>query len=268
MRIFVLMKRLTPQQKEEMIELYTSGQIKIPRLLDEKYGIYHGSCYSILKRRNLIRYSNAAQHRLFNEDYFEEVTTEKQAYFLGLLAADGNISEKRNTVSLSLNAEDGLNLLIEFKKELNSTGVISNYKDKRVDCNRKSTVSMQFTSTKTKEDLERIGMSFQKTSNLHYPKINKELDRHFIRGFIDGDGSFHYKRKVLVFSLVGTKSILESIQQILQQELEITPTKLIKHVTGVYYLRLGHKNTLKLREWIYNNCSIAMQRKRNYTDRK
>ena len=107
----------------------------------------------------------------------------------------------------------------------------------------------------------------KKTSNLSYPKINQELDRHFIRGFMDGDGSFYYKRDVLVFSLVGTKSILESIQQILHKELDIVPTKLIKHVTEVYYLRIGHKNTLKLREWIYNNCSIAMERKKNYKDR-
>lgn len=267
MRIFVHMKRLTPDQKTEMIELYTSGQIKIPRLLDEKYGVYRGSCYSILKRRNLIKYSNASQHRLFNEDYFEKITTEKQAYFLGLLAADGNVSEKRNTISLSLNIEDGLDLLIEFKKELNSIGTINNYKDKRVDYKRKSTVSIQFSSTKTKEDLKKLGISFQKTSNLCYPKINKELDRHFIRGFIDGDGSFHYKRGVLVFSLVGTEEILKTIQKILCTELGIEYTKLTKHVTGVYYLRLAHKNTLKLREWMYKDCSVAMKRKQDYKNR-
>ena len=268
MRIFVPMKRLTPEQKAEMIELYTSGQIKIPRLLDEKYEVYPKSCYFILKRRNLIRYSNAAQHRLFNEDYFENIVTERQAYFLGLLAADGNVSDKRNTISLGLNKEDGLELLEEFKKELNSTGTICTHKDKRVDCKRKTMVCMQFTSPKTKEDLKKVGIGPKKTSDLCYPKINKELNRHFIRGFIDGDGSFYYSRNTIYFSLVGTKSILESIQQILKEELEITPRKLMKHVTGVYYLSLAHKNTLKLREWIYNNCSIAMQRKRNYTDRK
>jgi hypothetical protein len=219
--------------------------------LDEKYGVYPQSCYFILKRRNLIKYSNAAQHRLFNEDYFENILTEKQAYFLGLLAADGNVSDKRNTISLGLNKEDGLELLEEFKKELNSTGTIGVHEDKRVDYKRKTMVCMQFTSAKTKEDLERIGIGVQKTSNLCYPKINKELDRHFIRGFIDGDGSFHYKREVLVFSLVGTKSILESIQKILQEELEITPTKLIKHVTGVYYL-----NSLASGEFISRKRAI------------
>lgn len=267
MRIFVHMKRLTPEQKAEMIELYTSGQIKIPRLLDEKYGVYHGSCYFILKRRSLIKYSNASQHRLFNEDYFENITTEKQAYFLGLLAADGNVSEKRNTISLGLSEEDGLDLLEEFKKELNSTGTICFHKDKRVDYKRKTMVSMQFTSLKTKKDLEKIGISSQKTSNLSYPKINKELDRHFIRGFIDGDGSFYYKRGVLAFCLVGTQKILKSIQDILYIELGVNYTKLIKHVTGVYYLRLGHKNTLKLRGWLYKDSSIAMKRKQDYKDR-
>jgi len=262
------MKRLTLEQKAEMIEFYTSGQIKIPRLLDEKYGIYPGSCYFILKRRNLIKYSNAAQHRLFNEDYFENIVTEKQAYFLGLLAADGNVSDKRNTISLGLNEEDGLYLLEEFKKELNSTGTICFHKDKRMDYKRKTMCIMQFTSAKTKKDLEKIGISSHKTSNLCYPKINKELNRHFIRGFIDGDGCFYYTRGTLYFSLVGTQEILKSVQDILYTEVGINYRKLVKHVTGVYYLSLAHKNTLKLRKWLYEDCSIAMQRKRNYTDRK
>jgi len=257
------MKRLTAEQKEEMISLYVSGQIKLPRLLDEKYDVYPGSCYFLLKRRNLIKYSNADQHRLFNENYFENITTEKQAYFLGLIAADGNVSEKRNTISLGLNKEDGLELLEEFKKELSSTGTIGVHEDKRVDYKRKTMVYMQFTSAKTKEDLERIGIGPKKTSNLCYPKINKELDRHFIRGFIDGDGSFYYKRNVLCASIVGTKSILEKIKTILIQEINMSDVKLNKHKTGVFYLNIAHKNTLKLRDWIYMNCQIAMSRKKD-----
>ncbi len=262
------MKRLTSQQQAEMISLYTTGIIKNTRELDKKYGIYPGSCYNVLKRKALIKYSNADVHKLFNEDYFENINTEKQAYFLGLLAADGNVSNKRNTISLSLNVDDGLDLIEEFKKELNSTGSIKIYTDKRTDYKRKSMVTIQFTSQKTKEDLQKIGLGPKKTTNLAYPKINKELDKHFIRGFIDGDGSFYYKRGILVFCLVGTEEILKSIQTILNKELDIEYTKLTKHITGVYYLRLGHKDTLKLRTWIYNDCNIAMKRKKLYTDRK
>lgn len=262
------MKRLTSQQQAEMISLYISGIIKSTRELDRKYGIYPGSCYNVLKRKGLIKYSNADVHKLFNENYFENINTEKQAYFLGLLAADGNISDKRNTISLGLNVDDGLDLIEEFKKELNSTGSINICTDKRTDYKRKSMVNIQFTSQKTKEDLQKIGLGPKKTTNLLYPKINKDLDRHFIRGFIDGDGSFYYKRGILVFCLVGTEKILKTIQSILNKELHIKYTKLTKHITGVYYLRLGHKDTLKLRKWIYNDCNIAMKRKKLYTDRK
>jgi len=261
------MKRLTSQQQAEMISLYTSGVIKNTRELDKKYGIYPGSCYNVLKRKCLIKYSNAEVHRLFNENYFENITTEKQAYFLGLLAADGNVSEKRNTISLSLNVDDGLDLIEEFKKELNSTGSINVHTDKRTDYKRKSMAIIQFTSQKTKEDLQKVGIGPKKTIDLAYPKIDKKLDKHFIRGFIDGDGSFFYKRGVLVFCLVGTQEILKSIQDILYTELGIDYTKLTKHITGVYYLRLGHKNTLKLRNWIYDDCIIAMKRKKLYDDR-
>lgn len=267
MRIFVYMKRLTEKEKQEMIELYTSGQVKIPRMLDEKYGVYLNSCYFILKRRNLIKYSNADQHRLFDQDYFENITTEKQAYFLGLLAADGNISKKTNTITLALNIDDGLELMEEFKKEIKSTGTISIHTDKRTDHKRKTMVKITFTSPKTKNDLQKMEIFPNKTTGLNYPNINKELDRHFIRGFIDGDGSFFYKRGILVFSLVGTESILKTIQNILIENTKINFTKLHKHKTGVFYLKIAHKDTLKIREWIYKDCSIAMKRKQNYPDR-
>jgi hypothetical protein len=261
------MKRLTPEQKAEMIELYTSGQIKVPKKLDELYNIYPGSCYNLLKRRNLIKYSVADQLRCFNENYFDTVESEKQAYFLGLIAADGTVSSAKNTISITLKLEDGLDLLEELKTEINSTGKICTYNDKRDDYVRRTMCMMQFTSMHTKKVLYELGISPNKTSNLCYPKINKELDRHFIRGFIDGDGSFYYKRGVLVFSLVGTQEILKSIQDILYTELGVEYTKLTKHVTGVYYLRLAHKNTLKLREWLYKDSSIAMKRKQDYKDR-
>lgn len=263
MRIFAHMKRLTKEEKAEMIELYTSGQIKIPRLLDEKYGVYNGSCYFILKRRGLIIYSLSDQKTLFNKNYFDLVNTEKKAYFLGLLAADGTISDKKNTVSLSLIAEDGIDLLNELKKEMDSKGKIIIHKDKRHDYLRRPLCTMQFTNAQTKNALNNLGLHPKKTTNLDYPKINKDLNRHFIRGFIDGDGSFYYKRGILVFSLVGTESILSSIQQILKKELGMEPIKLIRHKTGVYYLNLAHKKTMLLREWIYKDSSIHMKRKRN-----
>jgi intein/homing endonuclease len=261
------MKRLTPEQKAEMIELYTSGQIKVPKKLDEKYNIFPGSCYNLLKRRGLIKYSIADQLRCFNENYFDKIESEKQAYFLGLIAADGTVSSSKNTISITLKVEDGLYLLEELKKEISSTGKISIYNDKRDNYVRKPMCMMQFTSMHTKTVFCELGISPNKTSNLCYPKINKELDRHFIRGFIDGDGSFHYKRGILVFALVGTEEILRSIQDIFYTEINVEYTKLIQHITGVYYLRLGHKNTLKLREWLYKDCSVAMKRKQNYNDR-
>jgi len=69
--------------------------------------------------------------------------------------------------------------------------------------------------------LNDLGCTPRKSLTLKFPDINifksKDLIRHFIRGYFDGDGCFSYhksKTKITpVVGFIGTKEMLESIQR-------------------------------------------------------
>jgi hypothetical protein len=262
------MKILTKLQMEEMIHLYTLGIEKNTKNLDKKYGIALGSCYKNLKRRNLLKYRPGEYALSLNQNYFSSINTEDKAYFLGLIAADGHVYKNKNAVSLSLNREDGYDLLFEFLNKIESDTKITLYKDIRTDYKRKETASITLTSKVLKDDLLNLGIYPNKTSSLKFPDLNKNVVRHFIRGFIDGDGSYYYKRGILCTSIVGPYDFLIEMQKIISNELQIPITKLTKHKTGVYYLIYAHKNTEKLRNWLYQNSTISMNRKKQYALRQ
>jgi len=52
--------------------------------------------------------------------------------------------------------------------------------------------------------------SGKKFDRLHYPNISKELDRHLIRGFLDGDGSISSSGRISFFSMSKNGSISSS----------------------------------------------------------
>ena len=264
MRIFVYMKKLTKLQMEEMIYLYTSGIEKNTSNLDRKYNLAKGSCYNNLKRRNLLKYSIKEYLLTLNQNYFNTIDTEDKAYFLGLIAADGHIYKNRNIISLSLCKEDGYDLLTEFLKKINSNTKINLYKDKRTDYKRKETCSIHLSSKILKESVIKLGILPDKTKNLKFPIIKNSLVKHFIRGFIDGDGCYYYRNNILYTSIVGTYDFLISLQKIINNNIQCNMTKLIKHKTGVYYLCYAHNDTKKLRNWLYENSTIYMKRKKEY----
>ena len=114
----------------------------------------------------------------FNKDYFQKIDTEDKAYFLGFIVADGCISEKSNSVQI---IQKETYILEEFKKYIEFNGPV--YKDeyRGISC-------ITVNSSKTKKDLENLGITPNKTMIVKYPNISEHLQNHFIRGVFDGDG--------------------------------------------------------------------------------
>lgn len=129
----------------------------------------------------------------YNENYFENIDTPEKAYWLGFIAADGNLYRRdghQGLVSISIHEKD-IELLENFKKELNTTKPISVVRDKR----RSDTImaSLQVTSDKIFNDLLDKGIGIRKTFDLDLMQIFKNIpycfQSDFILGYFDGDGS-------------------------------------------------------------------------------
>lgn len=116
-----------------------------------------------------------------NENFFDVIDTERKAYWLGFLFADGNVF--KNQLSLSIHIKD-MELLEEFKKDLNLDSKITIR-------HRPSSIMGQVSmrSTHICNVLKQYGIVPNKTYvTKHLPEVPLNLLPHFLRGLVDGDG--------------------------------------------------------------------------------
>lgn len=129
----------------------------------------------------------------YNEDYFKKIDTPQKAYFLGFIAADGNLYRReghQGLISLSLKDAD-IEILQFFKQELETEKPIQKVQDKRHEDTVMAT--LQITSDKLFNQLLELGIGIRKTFDLSIKeicsKIPKKFIPSFIHGYFDGDGS-------------------------------------------------------------------------------
>jgi hypothetical protein len=103
---------------------------------------------------------------------------------------------------------------------------------------------------------------------LKFPKLRKDLIRHFIRGYFDGDGCISQSGKYPMFSIVSTKNFLTSIQNILVKNLGLSKTKfMIRHPKNGNNIRTlmygSYGNCIPIYHYLYDDASIFLKRKRD-----
>ena len=200
-----------------------------------------------------------------DENYFENIDTESKAYHLGLMYADGHNNRKKCQIVVNLQEIDK-DVLEKFKESIKYTGNLSIWKKPAP---RGNQIALAIVSKKLSEDLEKQGCAQQKTHHLKYPyHISKELQKHFVRGFFDGDGSISKSKKYAVnFSMIGTSDMCIGIAQYLSdklgKEIRVTNWKEGKYSTNnIRYVRLSGKKDIKkiMDDW-YEEAAIYMDRK-------
>jgi len=124
------------------------------------------------------------KRKKFNEDYFEVIDTPEKAYFLGFIFADGclinNPKEYRYKLVIKIHNKDE-DMLKRFISLLDSEVEIWRSKNRDIS-------EVGFSSKKMINDLKNLGIHQNKTYTIEYPKIDEKLEKHFLRGYFDGDG--------------------------------------------------------------------------------
>jgi hypothetical protein len=120
----------------------------------------------------------------YNERYFEEIDTEDKAYFLGLICADGNVTNNtviyRYQLSLKLHTKD-IHILNTFIKCVEGEMCVWLH-------NQREMGEVKLSGKKIVNDLTKLGVTPNKSLVLKYPNIQEKFERHFLRGYFDGDG--------------------------------------------------------------------------------
>ena len=190
----------------------------------------------------------------FDNTVFDIINTEEKAYWLGFLYADGYVGLTDNRVELTLQLSD-VNHIEKFKTFLNSDCKISTN-------SYRSRLSIK--DEKIKKDLINLGCTPQKSLILKFPtddKVPKELIRHFIRGYFDGDGSLCVTEKTKSIDILGTYDFLYQLcleSNIATSKIYVSKSKSNK----VFRIVLGSRIDLyNFSKYIYDDCNIYLDRK-------
>lgn len=244
--------------KEKLYDLYVNQQMS-PYQIAKKYNVNHQSIHFLLdsyeiKKRNRSEANLLTSRRNdYDIDFFSRPSNEMY-YVLGLLATDGYVNSKTNTIGITLIDEDVIQNIRRLIKS-SAPSYEKTYKD-----GRKTTYTIHFSHPKTKEELIKLEVIPRKSNIMGYPDVPSEYERHFIRGVFEGDGwcSVAQRKKVKPFLRIGFCGGSVDFMSSLKKKLALhgfEGFKIYKKSDRYYVLILHAKDECKaFYEWLYSRC--------------
>jgi hypothetical protein len=114
-------KGISEELANSIREFYLSRPMSLSDVC-EKFGVSHPTACKVLK--DVPKYPKS---RVFNpnmaEDYFKDIDTEKKAYFIGLMIADGNVFDNPNTKEA--NRQASISIMLKEEDEYIYKGISS-----------------------------------------------------------------------------------------------------------------------------------------------
>ena len=249
----------------------------------KQLGKNQSSVSSVVKIFNLTpkkKYINTINHT-----FFDEIDTPEKAYLLGFFIADGciNTDNERSKGRFSINqSEDDREIVEAFKKYLQVPSDIQIINNQSGVKHRKTQYRLRWTSPYMRDILtQKYNITSNKTLDVEFQfpieLISIELQNHFVRGFIDGDGYMgdNGQEGNFSISIVGTSiPFIVQIGDLISKATDMTYS--IHKVQGkscdYYSLRWSCdrinklEKIAKLRTYLYNNASIYLKRKKDKID--
>lgn len=211
---------------------------------------------------------------------FSVIDSELKAYLIGLFYADASLTDYCIVLRLSLKDKEYLEKIAKLVDKPTFEKDVPNKKNGKI----YKSIGFNICSKKTVNSLLKIGFVKNKTYQIDdvvFKNIPNDFKRHFVRGFLDGDGTIFYskwkdkkhnwnitKRCSVGFVSYNNK-VLESIKNWLQDELKLY-NKDIKSDNfedikkNKKYWRLiysGNRISKKILDLLYDNSTIYMDRK-------
>lgn len=202
--------------------------------------------------------------RRFQNDEFFKVITPESCYWAGFIAADGWITKYQLGIELS---RVDKNQIENFIKSIDGNNKI-NYRKR----NGFKYSSVYINSKQIIKDLkDNFNIIPNKTLILEPPKkMPEEFISHFIRGYIDGDGSIgwhKHNQKMRLNICSGSKQFLEWIVDEIKLNCETGNPK-IRCVKGkeLYTIEFMGKQVENILFWIYKNSNKKTRLLRKYSN--
>ena len=198
----------------------------------------------------------------FNERFFSEINSEKKAYWLGFIFADGCVC--RNDLILSIKDREHLE---KFVNDIDGNNKIQTYL-KKTNFGKFETHRLSIRSTGFFEDLANYGVTPNKSYTAN-PILNflNDLHRHFWRGVLDGDGYIsnykdYYKTKEYSIFELGCCGGLEMMTKFCEFIFRECGEKInIRRDKTIYRWSCVGRKAKKIYTHLYKNSAIYLTRK-------
>lgn len=199
-----------------------------------------------------------------NHKYFDVLTPES-AYFLGLLAADGNVDKTKTRITLSICERDA-EILDNIKHSISSTHPIKEYISK---CRGKQYPQkvFRFSSPYMCKTLGQYGIVPHKSLHLKFPPIDQRFVPSFIRGYFDGDGSVTITKSNNIFiTILGTRPFLSEMKRQYNKSCKTSVGWVGRHgESNIFHFCIhGNKCGKSFFNWIYDESAPNTRLTRKY----
>lgn len=229
----------------------------------KQLNISNQAIYERLNRIGITKTINykdiAEQNRKFYVDYsMFNPLTQIGSYYLGLLYADGSLYAKNktpNVISLALNNKDS-DIIHQFKQDIKYNGKLTPFEDAQRIAISNITLAAR---------LCQLGMKPGENYKRTIPILESKNRPHFVRGFLDGDGSICYNkaRNTMVINFAITyKSFAKSLISLIEDEINIKLNGPYRS-KSIWVVQCSHRKARSLAKWIWNNPVRCFSRKHN-----
>ena len=259
---------LSKEQEQEIIEQYLMASSST---LAKKYNVSDSKISQVWMQAGLRGKQNRTYY--LNEHYFDDITTDEQAYWLGFIASDGCVhnfkDNRQDTLSFSLQTQD-FHHLEKFKAALNTDKPL--FYGVHGEQRQYTQVTLQISSNILCNALQKCGITYRKTYDVQWPDIDSKLLPAYVRGYFDGDGSISKQFKInelhkVGIGIVGFENNMINFQNYLKsQNIETTlfydnrPNKYTKQ--DFCQLNLTNKiNKYAFLRLIYDDATVYLDRK-------
>lgn len=245
---------------------------RIENMIDQRYldglngseiadeiGCCSETVYNILKKHDVQRRPRELCLRKYNLDvnFFNKINTEEKAYWLGFITADGAIVNSRLNIKLS--SKDRVHLE-KLSNSLSTDQPIYDRLSGRKGKMHKSSY-LCISSKIIVEDLKNYGIVPRKSLSEEFFNCSAELQRHYMRGLFDGDGSIGKVKYGWKLSMCGSKNLIHDFRDYLVNSLKVTPQKL-RNQKNLWYLYVGRKTDIRtVLNYLYQDSTISLDRK-------
>lgn len=205
--------------------------------------------------------------------YFDCIDTEEKAYWLGFLTADGWISKNDESnagvVGCELQYGD-LKHLKKFNKSINGNYQITDrwrpcMISKKDPSKKHHSCVIRIYSITMYNALAKLGFTNNKTFDAHIPEIPKNLIRHYLRGYFDGNGCFTLTNKSFQLSFLTASHLLyQDLKDVLTKNgFHLSDKEYITEFnTKMYQLNMNRiSEKIQFLNYIYNDAKVYLDRK-------